>query len=247
MMRTEVYRQFKQCLFSGELKPGQFVSQRELASLFGAPLSPVREAIRQLECEQLIRVFPQRGIQIVESDPKTINDGHDYRLLLEANAVRDFAVNAPKENIQIIRRETETAIEALLRDPTDKVVKLALETAWDFHEMIVDHQGNSIISHHYRLNSARIRLFRSSSVQPKDFLPTSLQHHIAILDECARRNADEAVRLIAEDIERSRAIVLGLRSVGDRRSFLPEPLEPKTSANNSPLLRQNNRRRKTAI
>jgi DNA-binding GntR family transcriptional regulator len=213
MMRTEVYRQFKQCLFSGELKPGQFVSQRELASLFGAPLSPVREAIRQLECEQLIRVFPQRGIQIVESDPKTINDGHDYRLLLEANAVRNFALNAPLENIAQIRRKTEAAIDALLRKPEDNdVLKAALETAWDFHEAIVDFQGNSIISHHYRLNSARIRLFRSSSDQPRNFLVPSLRHHLLILDACAKRDVDEAVRLIAEDVESSRAIILGLRA-----------------------------------
>jgi DNA-binding GntR family transcriptional regulator len=212
MMRTEVYRQFKQCLFSGELKPGQFVSQRELAALFGAPLAPVREAIRQLECEQLIRVFPQRGLQIVESDPKTINDGHDYRLLLELAAVREFALNAPLETIGEIRGQTEAAMAALRRAPeNNEEIKAALETAWDFHEAIVDFQDNSIISHHYRLNSARIRLFRSSSSQPKDFLPSALQHHLAILDACAERNIDEAVRLIAEDIERSRAIVLGLR------------------------------------
>jgi DNA-binding GntR family transcriptional regulator len=216
MMRTEVYRQFKQCLFSGELKPGQFVSQRELASLFGAPLSPVREAIRQLECEQLIRVFPQRGIQIVESDPKTINDGHDYRLLLEASAVRNFARNAPADSIALIRRQTETALETLLGEPDNKaVLKAAMETAWDFHEAIVDFQGNSIISHHYRLNSARIRLFRSSSEQPRNFLAPSMRHHLRILDACARHDEDEAVRLIAEDIETSRAIILGLR-VDDR-------------------------------
>ncbi len=212
MMRTEVYRQFKQCLFSGELKPGQFVSQRELASLLGAPLAPVREAIRQLECEQLIRVFPQRGIQIVEADPKTINDGHDYRLLLEVNAVRAFASNAPLEKIRLVRTETEAAIKALRRAPADDAIKSALETAWDFHEVIIDYQGNSIISHHYRLNSARIRLFRSSTSQPEEFLPAALQHHVAILNACAKRDADEAVRLIAEDIERSRAIILGLRT-----------------------------------
>jgi DNA-binding GntR family transcriptional regulator len=220
MMRTEVYRQFKQSLFSGKLKPGQFVSQRELASLFGAPLAPVREAIRQLDCEQLIRVFPQRGIQIVEADPKTINDGHDYRLLLEVNAARDFALNAPLEKIRHMRVETETAIKVLKRDPADEAVKLALETAWDFHEVIVDFQGNSIISHHYRLNSARIRLFRSSTSQPKEFLPTALHHHLAILSACAKRDGDEAVRLIAEDIERSRAIILGLRADGQPQKYL---------------------------
>ena len=212
-MRAEVYRRFKQCLFSGELKPSQFVSQRELASLFRAPLSPVREAIRQLECEQLIRVFPQRGIQIVEADPKTINDGHDYRLLLEVNAVRNFARNAPIEEIERLRGETEIALDAMLRGRDDsEVVKSALETAWDFHETIVDFEGNSIISHHYRLNSARIRLFRTSTEQPKSFLAPSLRQHLAILDACAKREVEDAVGLIAEDIENSRAIILGLPS-----------------------------------
>jgi DNA-binding GntR family transcriptional regulator len=225
MMRTEVYRQFKQCLFSGELKPGQFVSQRELAALFDAPLAPVREAIRQLECEHLIRVFPQRGLQIVEADPKIINDGHDYRLLLETPAIRTFAMHAPIATIKQMKSQTEAAIAKLRKGGgSAEAIKEALETAWDFHEVIVDFQGNGIVSHHYRLNSARIRLFRSSTSQPREFLPASLGHHLAILDACVERNAEEAVRLICEDIERSRAIILGLRPEGRRHvPFLTEP------------------------
>ncbi|MCG8562212.1 MAG: GntR family transcriptional regulator, partial [Hyphomicrobiales bacterium] len=59
MMRMDAYRQFKSLLFSGDLRPGQFVSQRELAELIGVPLNPIREAIRQLECERLINVYPK--------------------------------------------------------------------------------------------------------------------------------------------------------------------------------------------
>ena len=58
----------------GELRTGQFVSQRELADLLGATLNPVREAIRKLEAEGLINVYAQRGIQIIEGGPKAIND-----------------------------------------------------------------------------------------------------------------------------------------------------------------------------
>jgi len=76
----------KDRLLAGELRTGQFVSQRELADLLGATLNPVREAIRKLEAEGLINVHAQRGIQIVEGGPKAINDSYDYRLLLETNA-----------------------------------------------------------------------------------------------------------------------------------------------------------------
>lgn len=212
MLRIDAYRQFKQRLFSGELKPGQFVSQRELALSIGLPLNPIREAIRQLESEQLIKVYPQKGIQIVECDPKTINDGHDYRLLLEIAAVRNFAANASTEHIDDLRKQTEAAQEILSKSPgNDEAIKWALERAWDFHEAIIDFQDNEIISHHYRLISARIRLFRSNAGKPKEFLAPSLQQHLAILDACAQRDAEEAVRLVTEDVENSRAIILGLK------------------------------------
>src|SRR5262245_64458049 len=94
MLRSDVYQQLKDRLFTGELRTGQFVSQRELTSLLGATLNPVREAIRKLEIEGLINVYPQRGIQIIEGGPKAINDAYEYRLLLELNAVRHFTATA---------------------------------------------------------------------------------------------------------------------------------------------------------
>lgn len=214
MMRTDAYRQFKKCLFSGELKPGQFVSQRELASLIGLPLNPIREAIRQLECEKLINVYPQKGIQIVEGDPKTINDAHDYRLLIDRTAVLEFAANAPVATIESMGQACKAALDALERAPDGaRVLNSSLEVAWDFHEAIIDHLGNQIISHHYQLNSARIRLFRSYTYRSriKEQLAPSLRKHLAILEACADRDANEAVRLVTEDVETSRTLTLGLK------------------------------------
>lgn len=215
MMRTDAYRAFKKCLFSGELKPGQFVSQRELAALLAVPLNPVREAIRQLEGERLIKVYPQRGIQIIEADPKTINDAHDYRLLLERAAIVEFVRNAGSVVIDRMRLETERILFDLEAAPDDRdVVNATIEAAWNFHDEIVDFQDNAIVSHHYRLNSARIRLFRSDFYRNTitDHLAPSLRQHLAILDACARGDTGEAVRMITDDIESSRSITLGLKA-----------------------------------
>src|SRR6266446_6629851 len=103
MMRTDVYDQLKVRLLAGELRTGQFVSQRELTSLLGATLNPVREAIRQLEAEGLINVYAQRGIQVLEAKPQAINDAYEYRLLLELNAIRHFATTAEREQIMKVR------------------------------------------------------------------------------------------------------------------------------------------------
>lgn len=214
MMRSDAYREFKKCLFSGRLRPGQFVSQRELTALIGVPLNPIREAIRQLESERLINVYPQKGIQIVEGDPKTINDAHDYRLLLEAAAIRAFASSASTAQIDALQTAAEQALAALDAAPDGaSVLDSSLETAWDFHEAVIDALGNQIISHHYRLNQARIRLFRAYTYRSriKEQLAPSLRQHLAILEACRERDVDRAVRLITEDVETSRSLTLGLR------------------------------------
>ena len=124
MMRTDVYDQLKERLFTGELRAGQFVSQRELASLLGATLNPVREAIRKLEAEGLINVYAQRGIQIIEGGPKAINDAYEYRLLLELNAVTNFATSAPEEKIRAIARNVESSLDLLATSPDDQNVRM---------------------------------------------------------------------------------------------------------------------------
>ena len=212
MMRTDAYRQFKQRLFSGDLRPGQFVSQRELADLIGVPLMPIREAIRQLECEQLIKVFPKRGIQVIEIDPTTINDGYDYRLLLEKEAIGVFAEHAPSDLIASLRKTNRAALKKLEGStPDGEKLKEIVDAAWDFHEAIIDFQGNKIVSHHYRLNSARIRLARLDIHEFIKCLEPAFRTHIAILDACAKRDVKEATRLIVEDIETSRAMALGIK------------------------------------
>src|SRR5215813_11142683 len=109
MMRTNAYDQLKERLFAGELRTGQFVSQRELAALLGATLNPVREALRKLEAEGLINVYAQRGIQIVEGGVKAINDAYNYRQLLESNAIRFFAATAPRETVLVAMRSVEVS------------------------------------------------------------------------------------------------------------------------------------------
>lgn len=212
MMRTDVYDQLKVRLFTGELKSGQFVSQRELTSLLGATLNPVREAIRKLEAEGLISVYAQRGIQIIEAKPKAINDAYEYRALLESNAVRHFTATAAEARIRAVIRTVESSLESLARSPEDMAVRTrVLEEDYNFHKEMIDFQGNEIISKHYSLNAARLRLFRINMGEPLQRLDTAAREHLEVLDACLERDADLAVARLARHIEVSREHTLGLR------------------------------------
>lgn len=212
MMRTDVYDQLKVRLFTGELRSGQFVSQRELTALLGATLNPVREAIRKLEAEGLINVYAQRGIQIIEREPKAINDAFEYRLLLELNAVRHFAATAGDEPISRLTQNVQKALALLAKFPDDKAVRVkVLDEDFRFHKDLIDFQGNDIVSKHYSLNAARLRLFRINIGEPLQRLDVAANEHLEILEACRRRDPDLAAERLARHIEISREHTLGLR------------------------------------
>ena len=211
-LRTDVYEQLKDRLLAGELRTGQFVSQRELADLLGATLNPVREAIRKLEAEGLINVYAQRGIQIVEGGPKAINDSYDYRLLLETNAVKHLIARADPAAIAAIAAKVEQSLEAMAQSPKDRKVRIAaLDCDYQFHKDLIDLQKNEVISKHYSLNAARLRLFRASLGEPLQRLEVAAKEHLEILDACGARNADLAVARLSEHVQISREHTLGIR------------------------------------
>ena len=83
MLRQDAYQKFRDCILSGDLKPGQFVTQKELCDLFGVPLGPAREAIQRLEYETLLKVYPKRGIQICDVSPRLIRNAFQFRCIIE--------------------------------------------------------------------------------------------------------------------------------------------------------------------
>ena len=91
LMREVAYERFKAQLFKRNLVPGQFVSQGELCALLDVPLGPTREALKRLEAESLVRLIPQRGIQITDIGVTLIHEAFEFRTILEIAAVRRFA------------------------------------------------------------------------------------------------------------------------------------------------------------
>jgi DNA-binding GntR family transcriptional regulator len=212
LLRTDVYDQLKERLFTGQLRTGQFVSQRELAALLGATINPVREAIRKLEAEGLINVYAQKGIQVIEGGPRAIHDAYDYRQLLEKNAIQHFAKAASAKVIDRLITKVEATLALLAKNPTNVGIRLkVLDQDYRFHKELVDFQDNAIISKHYSLNAARLRLFRINTGQPLQRLDSAAEEHLELLHACQSGDGLAAEALLERHIEISREHALGIR------------------------------------
>src|SRR5256885_14537020 len=110
LMREVAYERFKAELFKRNLAPGQFVSQGELCELLDVPLGPTREALKRLEAESLVRLIPQRGIQITDIGVTLIHEAFEFRIVLETAAIRRFVHSAADATLDELERAT-TAVQ----------------------------------------------------------------------------------------------------------------------------------------
>lgn len=198
--RARAYQGFTQQILAGGIKPGQFVSQRELMTLLDMPLGAVREMIPRLEAAGLVKTVPQRGLQIAHVDLKLVRNAFQLRAMIEREAVRHFAavVTAPElaaitaAHQDIIDRASACAgrADAALLDDAQAV-------DWGLHDRMVDALGNEIVSEIYRVNSLRIRLIRldQAVITPARLIP-AMQEHLLFVAALEQRDAAAAVRLL---------------------------------------------------
>jgi len=169
-LRERAYDAFTQHLLARDIRPGQFVSQRELVELTGLTLGAIRELIPRLEAEGLIRTVPQRGMQVAHVDLPLIRDAFQFRLMLEKEAAAVFVVEAPDAEIARMRHEHEDILARAALGITPALIVDAQAVDWRLHDTIVDALGNDIISNAYRVNAIKIRLIRQERTRLRDDL-----------------------------------------------------------------------------
>lgn len=210
-LRQKAYASFTERLMTQDIRPGQFVSQRELVALTEMPLGAIRELIPRLEAEGLVTTIPKRGMQIAPIDFNLVRDAYQFRTAIEKEAVALFTVQAPEHLIEEIL-ENHVRIRDLGRsgDAGEELESEAQAVDWEFHDLIVDQMGNRIISDAYRVNSIKIRLIRRELSRIGGLVAPVMDEHLAILNAIKARDVQGAVAALERHINTARDRALGL-------------------------------------
>jgi DNA-binding GntR family transcriptional regulator len=212
--RARAYQGFTHQILSGGIRPGQFISQRELMTLLDMSLGAVREMIPRLEAGGLIKTIPQRGLQIAHVDLKLIHNAFQVRGMIEREAVLHFvriASNAELDAIEASHRDILARASALhTQRVTDaRLLDDAQAIDWGLHDRMVDALGNEIVSEIYRVNSLRVRLIKleHSVITPARLIP-AMQEHLSFIAALRQRDANKAAALLDEHILSARNRVM---------------------------------------
>lgn len=211
LMREVAYERFKVQLFKRNLVPGQFVSQGELCDLLDVPLGPTREALKRLEAESLVRLIPQRGIQIADIGVTLIREAFEFRTILELAAVRRFAEIADDATLDELDRATRSVLDRMSagREVDGKLIDAALQVDWGMHNLMIEAMDNRILTTAHQQNFDKIKMIRLHGRSPR-YLPLAMEEHVLVIDALRRRDADAAAVALGRHLAAAERRALGL-------------------------------------
>ena len=199
---NEAARIIKGAILSGQLRPGQRIIESKLADDFQTSRGTVREALRGLEVEGLVRRIPNKGIFVAELSRKDMEDIHVVRAVIEGLAMRLTCQLMNEERfatLEDIVRHSEVAYEARDYETLD-------ELAIQFHANVCSWADNQQLVKQWRILQDRMRLCAVYLYSTKEPLPVERQvlTHRDCLEALRTGNPENAETIMRRHIDCSR-------------------------------------------
>ena len=196
-LREKIYQKIKDDITYGRLLPGERLVESRLTEENRASRSPIREALRQLETEGLIKFERNKGITVSKLSPVQVEEIYTLRWLLESYAARLSAEKATKGQIKYLRN---------LHQKLKKATKSSDLTRWIhnnilFHDFFSENSGNSNL--HQVLDTLKRRVYRYhyTIVRIPGHFKGYIEHHEGILRACEKNDGEMAERFMKLHIE----------------------------------------------
>lgn len=207
--QARVISEMRRRIISGELAPGESLSEIALAEQFGVSRTPVREALKQLQTEGLVEIRPRVGTFVTTPSRREINELFEMKELLEGAAARLLAHRGRVPELERLEQNLVEADAAVARDDRDSYARLVQE----FHDVLIAGADNAKLEAHYRMlmnQLAYARLVNTSLSQPGRVLQSDEEHR-RVVELVAAKDGDSAERVMREHVRASRrALMAGL-------------------------------------
>jgi DNA-binding GntR family transcriptional regulator len=205
-LRDVVFETLRKAILEGVLKSGERLMENQLAEDLGVSRTPVREAIRKLELEGFVVIFPRKGAYVSEISFKDVHEVYEIRSALESLACGLAAERATDSEIEEMERYLLEENEYLYNEN----LLLTVKTDVGLHELIYKATRNErLIGFLVNLKEQIYRL-RSTSITLPGRKKKSLGEHKGIVEAIAEHNVALAQKLGQEHIEHAEQAMLKL-------------------------------------
>ena len=129
-------------ILDGKLRPGERLVEDRLSAELGVSRVPVREALRELSAEGLVRIERNRGASVTEVTPAMVAELVEVRALLEGLNARLAAQRHDPEIVRQLGEVLKHGNKAADAGSTEQLARLNAE----FHDRLAEASRNAVLS-----------------------------------------------------------------------------------------------------
>ena len=190
-LRDEVFNTLRERILKGVYKPGERLMEIHLADQLGVSRTPIREAIRMLELEGLVKMVPRKGAQVAKISKEDLQDVLEVRKALDTLSVKLACERITEDEIKLLNnaeREFEKALAS-------KDVREIAEADVAFHDVIHAATKNGRLKSMISNLAERIYRYRFEYIkQQSDGGKTLMLEHREIMRCIEGRDVESAVK-----------------------------------------------------
>lgn len=199
-LHDDVADRLRQAIFDGELTPGQFIDESGLCQQWSISRTPLREALKVLSAEGLVRHEPRRGCFVNEVTEQDLDDIFPIIALLEGRCAYEACENASDADLQALAvwHEQLQAHAAAGRINEYYQANLAI------HEAIIALADNRWLAQTIADLRKILKLARLQQLHAPGRLQHSLAEHLAVFQALKARQPDQAQQAMHDHLMRQR-------------------------------------------
>lgn len=197
----KAYATIREMIVSGELAAGESLGEEALAEVCGVSRTPIREALRRLESEMLIRKTESQRSYVADWSLDDISDVFELRAMLEGYAARRAARHVDEEVIKALKEHNSALQHAVFKESPD--IEEFLHRNREFHTLIVQ---NALSPRLEMLLQALIEqpvIWRTAYHYEPDELKRSYQEHEELIYALERHDGPWAESIMTGHIRRA--------------------------------------------
>jgi len=198
-LADQVFEKLEHDILVGNYRKGEVFTELKLAEILGVSRTPVREALRRLEQEGIIKMST-KGAVIVGISTEDISDIYEMRIRIEGYAARLAAERASDEEIKELFDVVDLQEFYIIKGDNDQTI--ACDS--NFHSVLYRMSGSMPVHSTLSELHKKIVKFRKASIEQSERAKKSLGEHKAICGAIASHNGDLAEELTVAHIINAR-------------------------------------------
>ena len=210
-LADKAYQAILQGLFDRAIPAGVKLSQGWLIETLGLTAQPLRDALRTLELEGLVKIYPRSCISFVKADAELAISTYQFRSLIERAGARALAEGGDAVQMRELAKDHAGLLKRLEKSDYGPAEETELTTLEErLHGALVAALRNPLIETTARRLHKYFLLVRQDRLVAKPWAIVTLREHLEILNAAIRRDPDAAENALADHFRQALQRSLGI-------------------------------------